>query len=278
MKSIRTARTQRWWCLLGAILVAAGLAACGAPHSAQERAQRTEAASTRAPAKAVSTLGTQWGEERTSATQSVEATRLYPDRPQAVAQLLYSDEASIRRALGSAVDSQRNVLLADGDVEWAVQDGQGQTLPIFSTRGAQNYQLAGRHGERYELVYTNRSQRSYEIVATVDGLDVLTGQAGSVRNSGYLLRPGETLRIDGFRKSQNEVAAFRFAHKDRAYANHTPAGDARNVGVIGAALFEVRLDGPQRAVPRSRAPEAEPAPAAFPADPARSYAPPPQYR
>lgn len=278
MKSIQTARFLRWWHWLAAMLLAAGLVACGAPHSISERAQASEAASSRASAKAASTLGTQWGEGRASATQSVQATRLYPDRPQALSQLLYSDEASIRQALGRSADRQLNVLLAGGDVEWAVQDGQGQALPIYSTRGAQNYQLAGRHGERYELVYTNRSQRSYEVVATVDGLDVLTGQAGSVQHSGYLLRPGETLRIDGFRKSQNEVAAFRFANKDRAYANHTPAGDARNVGVIGAALFEVRLGEPQPAVRPSRNQGAEPAPAAFPGDPAASYAPPPQYR
>jgi hypothetical protein len=128
---------------------------------------------------------------------------------------------------------------------------------------SRDYQLAGRHGERYELVYSNRSQRHYEVVATVDGLDVLTGQAGSVHSAGYLLRPGETLRIEGFRKSQREVAAFRFAGKERAYAGNTPAGDARNVGVIGAALFEVRLQGRDAAQP---APERRGAaePAAFP--------------
>jgi hypothetical protein len=81
------------------------------------------------------------------------------------------------------------VQLADGDVEWVVQDGQGRPLPIYTMRGARDYQLAGRHGERYELVYSNRSQRHYEVVATVDGLDVLTGQAGSVHSAGYLLRP-----------------------------------------------------------------------------------------
>lgn len=262
------------WQLLGGLLLAAGLAACGAPPSAQDVADSASAAP-RTP-RVESTLGTQWGEGRESVTRTVEAARLDPERPRTVAQLRYSDEASIRRALGHSMDQQLSVQLADGDVEWVVQDGQGRPLPIYSMRGARDYQLAGRHGERYELVYSNRSQRHYEVVATVDGLDVLTGQAGSVHNAGYLLRPGETLRIEGFRKSQREVASFRFASKERAYAGNTPAGDARNVGVIGAALFEVRLQGRDAAQP-ARDPRSGSEAAAFPADGGK-YAPPPQYR
>lgn len=285
MNQAETSRRLRWWQMLGGLLLAAGLAACGTPPPSQSVATAPEAAPAPAPARmaapraarAESTLGTQWGEGRESNIRTVDATRLSPDRPQAVSQLRYSDETSIRRALGSRVDRQLNVLLADGEVEWSVQDGQGRPLPIFSTRGGQDFQVAGRSGERYELVYTNRSNRYYEVVATVDGLDVLSGQPGSVRNDGYLLRPGETLRIDGFRKSRSEVAAFRFAAKGRAYANNTPAGDARNVGVIGSALFEVRVnerDGGARRPPEGAAGS----PQAFPGDPARPYAPPPQYR
>ena len=74
------------------------------------------------------------------------------------------------------------------------------------------------------------------------------------------------------------MAAFRFATKDRAYAAHTADGDARNIGVIGAALFEVQLAGnPVAQPPRSGA--GAPAPQAFPGDAGRGgYAQPPQYR
>ena len=269
-----------WWLRCGqalaALLMAAGLAAC----STMPPQRATELAKPSAPAGAApveSTLGTQWGEGRESPVRYVQAARINPDRPQAVAQMRYSDEAAIRRALGRDADRQLNVLLAGGEVEWSAQDEQGRPLPIFSPRGGQeDYLVAGRNGERYELVYVNRSSRDYEIVATVDGLDVLTGQPGSVRSSGYVLYSGQTLRITGFRKSQNEVAAFRFAVKDRAYASNTPAGDARNVGVIGSALYEVRVDERDAGAGRSRAGQGRPDP--FPADPpARPYAPPPQY-
>jgi hypothetical protein len=128
-------------------------------------------------------------------------------------------------------------------------------------------------GARYTLRFRNLSDRSYEVIATVDGLDVLTGKPGSLRNGGYVLRPQETLNIEGFRKSQSEVAAFRFATPGRAYAANTEAGDVRNIGVIGAALFE--LEQPQ-APRRPRRDATPPQPSAFPADGA--YAPPPRYR
>lgn len=288
---------QRWWQSLLGLLVVAGLAACSMPPR-QDIPQEsvTEAAPISVPApvtssasakmmapradvQAASTLGTQWGEGRESVTKVVQASRVAPDRPEAVQQLRYSDRDSILRAIGKYAERQNNVLLANGDVEMAVVNANAAGFPIYSTRGAKDYHVAGRAGERYELVYTNRSRRYYEVVATVDGLDVLSGKPGSLKNDGYLLRPGERLVIDGFRKSDREVAAFRFSGKDRAYANNTPAGDARNVGVIGSALFEVRLDERDPDLPPRKPPvELElKGPDAFPGDGGR-YAPPPQYR
>jgi len=78
----------------------------------------------------------------------------------------------------------------------------------------------------------------------------LSGKPGSRSYNGYLLQAGAVLRIEGFRKSADEVAAFRFSGKDRAYAANTLAGDKRNIGVIGTVLYEVRPVTPaQAAVP-----------------------------
>ena len=106
----------------------------------------------------------------------------------------------------------------------------------------------------------------------------ISGKPGSIKSDGYLLRPGERLVIDGFRKNDREVAAFRFSSKDRAYAGNTPTGDARNVGVIGTALFEVRLDERDPDLPRRQSSDASRDDSrAFPADGGK-YAPPPEYR
>ena len=75
---------------------------------------------------------------------------------------------------------------------------------------------------------------------TVDGLDVINGKPGTTESRGYVLLPFATLEIEGFRQSTSAVAAFRFASVSESYAAQT--GSARNVGVIGIALFGERGD------------------------------------
>lgn len=95
--------------------------------------------------------------------------------------------------------------------------------------------LVGRHNQRYMLRIVNRSARRFEIVASVDGLDVIDGRPASVRKRGYLLLPYAVLEIKGFRRSTKYVASFRFNTVRRSYASRI--GRGRNIGVIGVALF-----------------------------------------
>jgi hypothetical protein len=260
-----------------AVAGAALLAACSQmPQAPRESAAASATSSAAAPAAPAPQLGTQWGEGIESKTRTVVAKRL-SDRPDDVASVGYNEASAVRRAVGSNPERRLNLLLADGDVEWSVLDEDGRPLPLQRTRrgsgGQDMFRLAGVEGARYTLRFRNLSERSYEVIATVDGLDVLNGKPGSMRNGGYVLRPLQSLTIEGFRKSQNEVAAFRFSAPGRAYAANTEAGDVRNVGVIGAALFELE----ERDTPRRQRRGADPSqPSAFPADGA--YAPPPRYR
>ncbi|HEU5061100.1 MAG TPA: hypothetical protein VFU21_31430, partial [Kofleriaceae bacterium] len=98
--------------------------------------------------------------------------------------------------------------------------------------------VVGRDGARYQIVIENRSGGRYEVVASVDGLDVIDGKHASPGKRGYILSPNSTLTIDGFRTSDDSVAAFRFAAVRDSYAART--GDDRNVGVIGFAFFAER--------------------------------------
>lgn len=255
----------------GLIAGAALLVACGQQPLAVRDAPATATQSAAAPAPAQ--LGTQWGEGIESKVRSVTAKRL-SDQPDDVASLGYNEANAVRRTVGSNPERRLNLLLAQGDIEWSVLDEDGRPLPLQRARRAEDmFRLAGVEGSRYTLRFRNLSDRSYELIATVDGLDVLNGKPGSLRNGGYVLGPQQALTIEGFRKSQNEVAAFRFAAPSRAYAANTEAGDVRNIGVIGAALFELE----QPNVPRRARRDATPSqPSAFPADGA--YAPPPRYR
>lgn len=260
-QSLLSAHHRRRWSVLAAAFL---LSACS---SLPEQSAQREAVLASVPQTA-STLGTQWGEGRESRAYAVPAQRVEPQRDEL--QLAYSDERSIRQALGQNLDAQRSILLDQGKVELSIHDGRDRPLTIYSRIGQKNYQLAGKSGERYVLVYTNRSATPYEIIATVDGLDVLSGQAGSRSHNGYLLQAGAVLRIEGFRKSADEVAAFRFSPKDRAYAANSLAGDTRNIGVIGTVLYEVRPVTPAQPAVQSPNP--------FPVDKSGGhYAPPPRY-
>ena len=81
----------------------------------------------------------------------------------------------------------------------------------------------------------NATTARFEIVASVDGLDVIDGKPADPNRRGYIVDPHDTLVIDGFRTSDANVAAFRFGRVADSYAAQT-SGD-RNVGVVGLAIF-----------------------------------------
>ncbi len=119
----------------------------------------------------------------------------------------------------------------------------GEPVRTFGHRG-QTYVL-GQEGARYVLRIHNRSARRIEAVVTVDGLDVIDGEQGDfAQKRGYLVPAYGFVDIEGWRVSNEQAAAFRFAAIGESYAAKT--GRARNVGVIGVAVF------PERVVPRPR--------------------------
>jgi hypothetical protein len=96
----------------------------------------------------------------------------------------------------------------------------------------------GAPGQRYAIAIENSTGARYEVVASVDGLDVIDGEDASFEKRGYLVGPYGRVVIDGFRLRGAEVAAFRLGDVARSYA--ASKGKARNVGVIGIALFTER--------------------------------------
>jgi hypothetical protein len=121
------------------------------------------------------------------------------------------------------------------EVELVAADGRA--LSTYQHRG--RYYVMGRVGERYTIRVSNPTDRRIEAVISVDGLDAIDGQdADYTRKRGYVVPPRGELRVDGFRVSTSQVATFRFSSVARSYAGRQ--GKARNVGVIGVAIFEER--------------------------------------
>ena len=244
-----------------------------APAPAQEQKDLSTAdEAVSAKSRSSSRLGTQWGEGIDDHVNSVALDRV-SDTPLAVMRISYSSRSGRGHSINEA-------MLAHGRIGLSILNDHDGKWPL--TQNGQQIHLRGRDGERYQLFYRNYSGRTYEIVATIDGLDVISGEAGSINNRGYVLHPHDTLQIEGFRKNDDEVAAFRFSAVADSYAANTPAGSAKNAGVIGTAVFA--LKAPRgRAHRRSTRPDS---PQAFPGDDHRNgsddgdhnYAPPPSYR
>ena len=125
---------------------------------------------------------------------------------------------------------------ARGAITIRIVDDNGAALPTFASGG--RCFVMGRDGARYSIRIENSSGARFEAVTTVDGLDVIDGEPGSFEKRGYLVNPWSTLEIDGFRRSEDEVAAFRFGRVRDSYA--AKRGSDRNVGVIGVAVFQER--------------------------------------
>jgi hypothetical protein len=118
----------------------------------------------------------------------------------------------------------------------------GASLRSFAHRG-QTFVL-GESGERFVIAITNPTAQRVEAVVSVDGRDAISGQPASwSRHRGYIVAPGATLRIDGFRQSLDEVATFRFTPRENSYSARL--GTPENVGIIAVAIFPERSRGPE---------------------------------
>lgn len=184
-------------------------------------------------------LGTGWGENRVSYSSTVPFARESYDQPWASGTVWYNDDDGVRAMTrGAGYDrSYRDYALFNGMISVSLSDGSGRPYPAVWAGGRQY--IVGEPGERYVIVINNRSGFRFECVASVDGLDVIDGEAASYGKRGYVINPYGTLEIDGFRRSEDTVAAFRFSSVRGSYSAQSGQGD-RNVGVIGLALFQER--------------------------------------
>jgi hypothetical protein len=117
----------------------------------------------------------------------------------------------------------------------------GSVLPTFQQQGA-TYVL-GEPGERYNIRVHNPTGERIEVVVTVDGRDAISGEPGDyVSQRGYLIEPWGSLLVEGFRRSLDEVAAFRFTGRAGSYS--ALRGTPQHVGVVGVAVFPERARPP----------------------------------
>ncbi|MET0533047.1 MAG: hypothetical protein ABW171_02380 [Steroidobacter sp.] len=111
-----------------------------------------------------------------------------------------------------------------------------RTLPIYVHED--ELYVAGEPGHQYEIRLRNRSNERLLAVTSVDGVNVISGETAATEQSGYVLPAWDSVEIDGWRKSMDEVATFYFTRLSKSYAART--GRPENVGAIGVAVFRER--------------------------------------
>lgn len=178
-------------------------------------------------------LGSGWGSEVSSNIGYSSFTRR-SSKPAGVSTIYYNDREGVKAMAGSWRFSGSGMQRAAGGlVEWGLKSGWGSLKNYHS--GGRRY-VVGRKGSTYSLVVKNLCHSALEVVLSVDGLDVMDGRPASFRKRGYIIQPGKTLAVKGFRTSESAVAAFKFSSVAGSYSN-LRHGKTRNVGVIGMAVF-----------------------------------------
>lgn len=208
-----------------------------APPPAHAAAESSSSIAQAQPAPERPGLGTQFGEQVYAPISFTPFVRSSPS-PWAEVALHYNDADGVNahaRYLGTT-PQPLEVYAGDGSLSVALVDDLGRTLPGVSAAG--RTLIMGQDGDRYRIVVRNATTARFEIVASVDGLDVIDGKPADPNRRGYIVDPHDTLVIDGFRTSDANVAAFRFGAVSDSYAAQT-SGD-RNVGVVGLAIFSER--------------------------------------
>jgi hypothetical protein len=182
-------------------------------------------------------LGTSWGEQ-VHAPISFSPFVRAANSPWSEVILHYNDAQGVQAhaAYLGTHPQPLEVYAGDGSIGIALIDEAGNTLNGYMAQG--RALIVGNDGARYRIAVRNGTTARFEIVASVDGLDVIDGKPADPNRRGYIVDPHDTLVIDGFRTSDANVAAFRFGRVADSYAAQT-SGD-RNVGVVGFAIFSER--------------------------------------
>jgi hypothetical protein len=156
-----------------------------------------------------------------------------------------------RRSLFAAIATAASLFALAGCASTALADQGVASLEVFDRDTGQVLQtyrkdgrqfVPGRPGARYAVRVRNLTSARVLVVLSIDGVNVISGETADWRQVGYVLDPGRSYDINGWRKSNTEVAAFEFAPVERSYAALT--GRPGNVGVIGMAAFRERVVAP----------------------------------
>lgn len=186
-------------------------------------------------------LGTQLGREIHQDTTNTSFYRRHPSVPDATASFHYNDEEGAKlmaKLYGARFTHGGSFDLVPGKLRVTVEP-LSRWEPSFRHYDADGRVIViGQPDVSYQILLTNLTRHRLEVVTSVDGLDVLSGRPASASGRGYVIAERSSISIPGMRVG-GVLRAFRFSSvaESRA-ATAFGASGARNVGVIGVALYE----------------------------------------
>lgn len=192
-------------------------------------------------------LATTQGREISSEVDFSSFTRAHKDKPKSTASMYYNDDEGVKAmsARGWKLKGSGMQSAAGGLVEWGVRSGFRYSKN-YSSNGKRL--IVGKKGREYSIVIKNKAHSRLEVLVSVDGHSVLSGKKASYAQRGYIIDPSETVVIQGFRTREDAVHAFKFSSVNDSFTQQVH-GDARNVGVIGLAVFTEKGNSPWRWAP-----------------------------
>lgn len=218
------------------VVVTFGISACSSLH--QPSAPGESTARTRSHRTG---LGTAAGYERGDSVYDVAFHRKSPSHPDAIASFHYNDKAGAEAMVAMLGGRTRlhsgSFMLAGDRIEASMEPFYGSKMEWMEADG--KVIVVGQPGSPYLIRLKNRANTEIEVVVSVDGLDVITSKAANFSNRGYVIPPKSSITIEGFRKNADSVRSFLFSRVDESQAMKKGGeAAARNVGVIGVAIFE----------------------------------------
>ncbi len=227
--------------VITASLVTAGLSlllgACSSPHGSRSYADAAPATAKRSAAAERPGLGTTLGHEFTDNSVSTTFYRRRPSSPDAVGSFHYNDTEGAKAMAELAGDASKRsgtFRLAGGRLEVSLETWADK-LPWYVAGG--KIFVIGEAGRNYSIVLANPGKERVEVVVSVDGLDVRSGTPASMSRRGYVIPAKGEIEIDGM-KVGGKMRRFEFGSvRDSQAARTGGESGARNVGVIGMAVY-----------------------------------------
>ncbi len=167
-----------------------------------------------------------------------EWQRATPKTPQMLARCFYGPraltDALVLEMQDTALPARRWTRIGNGMISLRVENDRGRRLPALQCGGY--LVVSGDPGQAWQLIVQNETDVPVEILPSVDGLDLETGEAADLQRRGRIVPPREKTVFTTMAGEEGKAVPLTFREVPDTSALHrlTPTG---TLGMVGVAVF-----------------------------------------